>query len=52
LIVPVAALRAGSVNAFISCAHRAFQLLIDATTGQVSESKRFSVSKLWRARAT
>jgi len=28
---PVVALRAGSVNAFISCAHRGFQLLIDVT---------------------
>jgi hypothetical protein len=33
------------VKAFISCAHRGFQLLIDATTGHVGESKRFSVRK-------
>jgi len=30
---------------FISRAHRGFQLLIDATTGPVGESKRFRVRK-------
>jgi hypothetical protein len=35
-----------AVKAFISCAHRRFQLLIDPTTGPVGESKRFSVRKL------
>jgi hypothetical protein len=33
------------MQAFISYAHRRLQLLIDATTGHVGESKRFGMRK-------
>jgi hypothetical protein len=45
LIVQFVALKTGPVNAFISCAHRRLQLLVDATTGHVGESKRLSAEK-------
>jgi len=45
LIVHSLALSAGSVQAFISYAHRRLQLLIDARTRHVGESKRFGVRK-------